>query len=428
MQQEFPQQPPPTPPGSTPPASGFFPWLRNLGITRSNDERWFAGVAGGIAEKAGIDPLIVRGIIVALAVIGGPGILLYLAGWLLLPDRSGKIEAEELVKGRASTGAIIGLVIVGLWLASWFASGLTFPGLNWGFLHRIGIPAWMGSTFTWIFWLAILIAVGYVIHRTIIGHGSRQPATSASEQPSAPPSPETYGVNAASQSVTEKANAWSAEYTERYNARKLGSAHVLITLALALIAGGLTALLVHQSGYSFSSTQIPAVVSGLIAATSVLALSMVIAGLRGKSSGGIGFLGFVGAVALAVSALIPAGATYTLLGQNNITESTPASFSLVGDTNLDLTIYDSTPDITHLEINQLIGDVNLEVSNHRPTYITMDVAAGSINGQGMIDPAWGEHGGVFNRRSIIVNESSAGIPLHLNVRLGAGTIYVTQSE
>ncbi|QIM15913.1 PspC domain-containing protein [Leucobacter insecticola] len=80
------------------PAGGFFAWIRGLGITRSSD-RWFAGVAGGIAAKAKIDPLIVRGVFVVLALLGGPGILLYLVGWLLLPDVNGRIRMEDLIRG-----------------------------------------------------------------------------------------------------------------------------------------------------------------------------------------------------------------------------------------------------------------------------------------------------------------------------------------
>src|SRR5690554_3031070 len=75
--------------------AGFFAWLRQLGISRDTD-RWFAGVAGGIARRSGIDPIIVRGIFVVLALLGGPGILLYLAGWLLLPDQGGRIHLEEV--------------------------------------------------------------------------------------------------------------------------------------------------------------------------------------------------------------------------------------------------------------------------------------------------------------------------------------------
>ena len=44
------------------------------------------GVAGGLAARLDIDPLIVRGAFVVLAVAGGGGILLYLLGWLLLAE------------------------------------------------------------------------------------------------------------------------------------------------------------------------------------------------------------------------------------------------------------------------------------------------------------------------------------------------------
>ena len=44
------------------------------------------GVAGGLAARLDIDPLIVRGAFVVLAIAGGGGILLYLLGWVLLPE------------------------------------------------------------------------------------------------------------------------------------------------------------------------------------------------------------------------------------------------------------------------------------------------------------------------------------------------------
>lgn len=44
-----------------------------------------AGVAGGIAEYADIDPLLVRATLAVLTVFGGIGVLLYALGWLLLP-------------------------------------------------------------------------------------------------------------------------------------------------------------------------------------------------------------------------------------------------------------------------------------------------------------------------------------------------------
>jgi phage shock protein PspC (stress-responsive transcriptional regulator) len=47
-----------------------------------------AGVASGIAAYTGIDVLLVRIAFAVLTFVGGAGIPLYLAGWLLIPDES----------------------------------------------------------------------------------------------------------------------------------------------------------------------------------------------------------------------------------------------------------------------------------------------------------------------------------------------------
>ena len=49
-----------------------------------------AGVAAGLAVAFDIDVTLVRIAVVVLAVAGGAGLPLYLAGWLLMPD-----EGEE---------------------------------------------------------------------------------------------------------------------------------------------------------------------------------------------------------------------------------------------------------------------------------------------------------------------------------------------
>ncbi|XTR53119.1 PspC domain-containing protein [Pseudarthrobacter sp. So.54] len=58
--------------GPTPPPAGsqpgnFFDWIRRQGVRRGR-ERWVGGVASGIAERFGVDPLIVRGILIVLTV------------------------------------------------------------------------------------------------------------------------------------------------------------------------------------------------------------------------------------------------------------------------------------------------------------------------------------------------------------------------
>ena len=57
-----------------------------------------AGVAAGLADYLGVDPTLVRIGFVALALMGGVAVPLYLAGWLIIPDENGgPTVAEELL-------------------------------------------------------------------------------------------------------------------------------------------------------------------------------------------------------------------------------------------------------------------------------------------------------------------------------------------
>lgn len=53
-------------------------------LYRSRDEKWLAGVCGGLAEYFEIDPVVVRAIFAVLLVLG-PGALIYLALWIVVP-------------------------------------------------------------------------------------------------------------------------------------------------------------------------------------------------------------------------------------------------------------------------------------------------------------------------------------------------------
>ena len=55
-------------------------------LTRSTTDRMVAGVAGGLAEYLSIDPTLVRLIFVLLALAGGPGLIIYLVLWLIMPE------------------------------------------------------------------------------------------------------------------------------------------------------------------------------------------------------------------------------------------------------------------------------------------------------------------------------------------------------
>jgi phage shock protein C len=53
---------------------------------RRSSDKMLAGVCAGVAEYFGIDPVIVRIVFVLLALAGGPGILLYIILWIVMPE------------------------------------------------------------------------------------------------------------------------------------------------------------------------------------------------------------------------------------------------------------------------------------------------------------------------------------------------------
>jgi phage shock protein PspC (stress-responsive transcriptional regulator) len=55
-------------------------------LRRPYQDRMLAGVAAGLARYFDVDLTLVRIAFVVLTIVGGAGIPLYLAGWLLIPD------------------------------------------------------------------------------------------------------------------------------------------------------------------------------------------------------------------------------------------------------------------------------------------------------------------------------------------------------
>jgi phage shock protein PspC (stress-responsive transcriptional regulator) len=68
-------------------------------LRRPVEGRMLAGVAAGVARSLGVDPVIVRIALLVLVLVGGAGVPLYLAGWLLIPDEaSGQSLAAQLIE------------------------------------------------------------------------------------------------------------------------------------------------------------------------------------------------------------------------------------------------------------------------------------------------------------------------------------------
>ena len=54
-------------------------------LYRSTSNRQLAGVCGGLAEYFNLDPTLIRVLFVILAVLGGSGVILYIALWIIIP-------------------------------------------------------------------------------------------------------------------------------------------------------------------------------------------------------------------------------------------------------------------------------------------------------------------------------------------------------
>src|SRR4051812_24136273 len=137
-------------PGRQP--QNFFAWIRSQGIYRGRD-RWIGGVASGIAHRLGVDPLIIRGVLIVLTVFAGLGVLAYGLAWALLPEPDGRIHVQEAGAGRwtaGMTGALITTVI-------------GFPSLGtgvWGW-DRYGLGAFIWT----VFWVGGAIYLIYFLNQ-----------------------------------------------------------------------------------------------------------------------------------------------------------------------------------------------------------------------------------------------------------------------
>lgn len=478
-----------------PSSGGFFAWLRGLGIIRGQ-EHWFAGVAGGIAAKAGIDPIIVRGAFVVLALLGGPGLLLYLAGWLLLPDDTGRIHAEDIVRGRASAGVLTGaIVLVGIvvfpaFLGMIFGTGIT-PSLSiwgWGVWDMLGFPHWLRVTIAWCFWLTVLVAAGFWVHSVLLQRGrdlgsqnaTARSATSASASPSAPSAPgagtaspgragftagtdpsqtaaaygsstgtaynapaaepdpgagtgsrpksspedwardigertEQWGrdfgerANRWGADVGKQADEWTARYSEHHDAHRLGTGHVVISLACALIAGGFAALQVSALDTAAFEEKIgtggpPALVAGITAALAVLAISLIVAGVRGRHTGWIGFLSFCGVVGLFATVALPVGSTFQPFGTIAIDGARSTGTVVVaGTSQVDLSDLGLRTDAADIVVWQLAGRSDIVLPEDAAAQIEVRVLAGRVGSEDASRGGdSGYEAGVMLRRSITI--------------------------
>ncbi|MGZ4280051.1 MAG: PspC domain-containing protein [Solirubrobacteraceae bacterium] len=130
-----------TPPPTTEQPTTAAPPPRRL--YRSRDDRVIAGVCGGIARYFNIDPVLVRVGAVALAFLGGAGLLAYVAAVLLIPkEGEGGRVPEAPNRGLAITGVVLLVVAIGVVLPFHGGWGAGWGLVPLGFIALAGLFVW----------------------------------------------------------------------------------------------------------------------------------------------------------------------------------------------------------------------------------------------------------------------------------------------
>lgn len=124
--------PPPAAAASEDSEGPVFSWLRELDLVR--DRGWIGGVCAAIAGRIGVDPVIVRGILIVVSVLGFPALWLYAIAWALLPDGQGRIPLQMRAGSAAALVGVAATSVTAL-LTLWAGNSLfevlaiaTYPG------------------------------------------------------------------------------------------------------------------------------------------------------------------------------------------------------------------------------------------------------------------------------------------------------------
>lgn len=126
-------------------------------LERSREDRVIAGVCGGVGEYFGVDAVLIRIAAVVLVFAGGAGILLYLIGWIAMPeaaDTGAQGMAGTLLPGAPPEGTpppglspertpgavVLGLVFVALG-AFFLADEIWSDFLSWKYVWPVALIA-----------------------------------------------------------------------------------------------------------------------------------------------------------------------------------------------------------------------------------------------------------------------------------------------
>jgi phage shock protein PspC (stress-responsive transcriptional regulator) len=378
-------------------------------ISRPREGAVFAGVCAGLARRMGVQPIVLRVIAVVTAVaLGGLGLALYIAGFLLLPregEQYGPLSKAIPALRRWPKGLLIALVVVASILITWGTGG--GPALVPAMV--IGLVLWFG-----------------------VFRPRAQASTRTAEPTPFERAADAWRVRLAEQQVPGFETAvdeprWEQPYTDPSDRLVSDSQPLLpavaepprswrlwgLTLALAGIGTGTVALL----GLAFGLPASPLAYFGAILAA--LGITGLVAARYGRPP--LLVPAIIVAAALAAAQLVPNTGPVTDYSQVVTEEAQlPGTVKLsAGNVDLDLSRLNLTRDQT-VTIEVGAGDVQLNLPDQASSTVNWRVGAGDANLLGQ-----GQEG--FNLTDSLRSTpggATAGPVLTINLKLGAGSLEV----
>ena len=318
-------------------------------LVRVNEGRWLGGVAAGLGAYFDVNPLVYRIAFGALAFVGGTGLLLYLAAWLVIPseDRDESTAVEFLRDHRQRPWLLLALGVLAV-LAVITLSEVDF---------------WSGPG---NLWLAATIVGGALIWAYLIDRGERQPAAvrSGEAEDGAPPAPPP----------------------PRPERRKSFFPPVAGAL---LVAAGFFGLLAVLDVYDVD-------VSVLLAASVAVVGAGVVAGFQlGRRVGGLIVLGLVLLAAFGVAASLPVDLSSGIGDRNErplAAGSIEREYELgIGDFTLELADADLPAGTTRVDAKLGIGELVVTVPEDAALVIDAHTGLGRVDVLGREDDGAGAH-------------------------------------
>ena len=357
-------------------------------LVRPLDGRWLGGVAAGLGRYFDVNPLVYRIAFAALALVGGTGLLLYLAAWLVIPeeDRDESVAVEALRKRRDNPWLLVGVGLLAFGALFALSEARFWPG-------------------TGNLWLAATLVGGALVwwHLSQRADRPRAAETAATATATAPLAPD--------EATTRVHRPPSPP---RPPARPSLFAPVLGAL---LAAAGLFGLLAVLDVYDVD------VAAALAAGVVIVGAAIAIGAITQRRVGGLVVLGLLLLSAFALAAITPVSVGAGIGEKSERPTTVTAldrSYELgIGDLELDLTGVTLPAGTTSVDTSVGIGQLVVTVPKDVALVIDANAGVGSIDLLGARDD------GVDADRRLSLPGSTADAPvLDLEADIAIGDIQV----